>query len=169
VPRLFLAVRPPPAAVASIAELPRPDEPGVRWVPSDQWHITLRFLGESVLEDVVTALEGVDRLPRPHVGLGPRVSRHGRSVICLPAAGLVDVASFVEVATASIGEPPDARPFNGHLTLARLRHRGACRLAGQRVTIAFDARELELVASTLSSAGARHEVVHRWTLADPIR
>jgi 2'-5' RNA ligase len=143
-------------------ELPRPAEAGVRWVPRDQWHVTLRFIGDAVVADVDDAL--VDGLrawrdPPPEVELGPRVARLGRSVICVPAAGLDELAALATGATAALGAPADPRRFQGHLTLARLRHRGACRLAGQAVQARFSVREVELVRSTLGRNGARHEVV----------
>jgi len=165
VARLFLAVRPPAEALAAVAELPRPDEPGVRWVPAEQWHITVRFLGDADPDDVIAAMPSITRLGPTPVTLGPRVSRLGRSVICLPASGLGHVASLVEALTRDLGRPPEDRPFQGHLTLARLRHRGACRLAGHHLTVLFEAREVELVASSLSDRGAQHDVIHRWPLA----
>lgn len=161
--RLFVAVRPPPEVLDVVATLPRPDEAGARWVPPAQWHITLRFFGDAdpdeaadVLRRVPGALgaaaDGIEAV------LGPAVSRLGRSVVCIPVAGLDGLAAAVRDATATIGEPVDPRPFAGHLTLARLRGRGSCGLAGTRVSARFAVREVELVASTLGSAGAVHEV-----------
>ncbi|MBW3548710.1 MAG: hypothetical protein KY452_11325, partial [Actinobacteria bacterium] len=43
--RLFVAVRPPPEVVATLATLDRPERPGLRWTPPEQWHVTLRFFG----------------------------------------------------------------------------------------------------------------------------
>ena len=168
--RLFVAVRPPAAVLDAIDALPRPDqqdEPGVRWVPRDQWHVTMRFFGEADEGEAVAALDGlVDRWPRSSIEatLGPQVSRLGRNVICLPASGLETLAALVGEATASVGPPPDPRPFRGHLTLGRLRHRGACRLTGQPMVARFPVSELELVRSRLRAEGARHEVIGRWPL-----
>ena len=39
-----------------MAALPRAEEPGVRWVDPTTWHVTLRFLGEAEVDDVVRAL-----------------------------------------------------------------------------------------------------------------
>jgi 2'-5' RNA ligase len=158
VPRLFVAVRPPPTVVDQIAVLPRPDEPGVRWVPSDQWHVTLRFLGESTVSDAAAALEAPLPVGPVEAVLGPAVSRLGRSVMCLPVRGVDALAAALTARTAGIGEPPPARPFAGHLTLARLRHRAACGLAGTPFHASFPVNEVALVRSELTDRGAVHTV-----------
>lgn len=161
--RLFIAAYPPPEVVAAIEELPRPTMAGVRWVPVDQWHLTLRFLGEVDEGAATAALALLGDQPPAQVELGPFVSRLGRDVVCLPAQGLDPLARAVAAATGAIGEPADPRPFAGHLTLARLRNRGTCGLAGERFAASFEVRELSLVRSWLTPDGATHEVlaVHR--------
>ena len=49
------------------------------------------------------------------------------TVVCVPVAGLDELAAAVPRPTAAIGEPPDPRRFAGHLTLARLRRPGRVR------------------------------------------
>jgi 2'-5' RNA ligase len=166
---LFVAVRPPADVLRALHRLPRPDQPGVRWVPPDQWHVTLRFVGDADVGALDRAL--ADRFGAPVAAptcvLGPKVSRLGRSVVCVPAAGLDELAAAVREATASLGEPPDPRPFAGHLTLARLRNRAACGLAGAAFSARFAVAEVELVSSRLGAQGARHEVVARYRLRSP--
>lgn len=166
--RLFVAVRPPAPVLARIAELPRVAETGVSWVPAEQWHVTLRFLGDADVDAVIGALEAASptlgRLPVLQAVLGPVVSKLGRQVICLPVAGLDVLAAVVGEATAALGRAVDPRPFQGHLTLARLRHRGACRLAGHPLQATFVPTEIELVSSVLGRTGARHEVVRAFPL-----
>jgi 2'-5' RNA ligase len=170
VPRLFVAVRPPPAVLARLAELPRPDEPGVRWVPPEHWHITLRFLGQAEVEPVVEAIDGASTALRglapTEAVLGPVVSRLGRQVICIPVKGLEALAAVVVDATAGLGVAADPRPFTGHLSLARLARRGACQLAGHPVQARFPVTGLELVSSVLDREGARHAVVGTVSFGD---
>ncbi len=85
--------------------------------------------------------------------VGPAVSRLGRSVLCLPVQGLDLLAHEVAELTTGIGRPPDPRPFNGHLTLARLGRRGSCRLAGHRFAARFTVDEVALVRSVTGSEG----------------
>jgi 2'-5' RNA ligase len=166
VSRLFIAVYPPIEVVDALAALPRADADGVRWVQPDQYHVTMRFLGNADEASAAAALDAAVRSIAPaHVVLGPRVSRLGRNVVCVPARGLERVADAVAVATATLGEPPDPRPFRGHVTLARLRGRAACGLAGVRFDASFDVSELQLVDSVTRPAGAEHTVVCSFPLA----
>lgn len=165
-PRLFVAVYPPVEVADRLAALPRPDEAGVRWVPREQWHVTVRFLGDADANEAAARLEGVaPTLTAATVTLGPRVSRLGRGVVCVPAQGLDAIARRVGDATADLGRPPDPRPFRGHLTLARLRHRAACGLAGAAFEATFVATELRLVRSETRPEGAVHTAVASYALA----
>jgi len=135
----------------------------VRWVPAEHWHITLRFLGEADEGEAATALAGLVS-PPAEVELGPQVRRLQRSVVCVPAHGLHDLAAAVGAQTAGLGEPPRPGAFHGHLTLARLRRGARCGLVGTPFSATFTAAEVTLVASTLGPAGARHDVVSSATL-----
>ena len=162
--RLFVAVRPPERVLDALAGLRRPDRPDVRWTTRAQWHVTLRFLGE--LADpapVVVALDGA-RLPGCDASLGPRVTSLGRDVVMVPVDGLGVLAEAVVGATAGLGRPPDARPFTGHLTLARTR-RGAPRsarraLVGEAIEARFPVTDVRLVRSHLGRDGADYEDLH---------
>lgn len=161
--RLFVAVHPPPEVLDAVAALPRPERPGVRWTTRDQWHVTLRFLGEvegpgPVADAVAAAVAG---LAPVEAVLGPRVTTLGPGVVCVPVAGLDDLAGAVVAATAGFGRPPEDRPFTGHLTVARAR-RGSGpvrRLAGAPIEGRWVASSAEVVRSHLHPAGARYETV----------
>ena len=126
--------------------------------------------GQQLMIDNWTTLndKGPDRVAptlRPaSVDLGPQVSRLGRNVVCIPARGLDELATGVIDATAGLGEPPEERPFRGHITLARLRRRAACGLTGAPFHASFDANRLHLVQSITRSEGAEHTVVRSWDL-----
>jgi 2'-5' RNA ligase len=134
----------------------------VRWVPPQQWHVTLRFLGEVDEATAVSAMSALDA-PRATAAIGPRVSRLGRDVVCLPVTGLDELAAAVLDATAGLGEPV-RRPFVGHLTLGRLRHRAACGLTGTPVDLVVPVDEVVLVRSRLTTEGAVHEQVQAVSL-----
>src|SRR4051812_28165698 len=122
--RLFLAVWPPPAVVDQIAALPRAEE-RLRWTTPDQWHVTLRFLGSVPEAEPVAAAFSAAELPSGVIAVaGPTLGRFGSRVLHIPVDGLDALASAVIAATAHLGEPPDPRPFHGHVTLARSRGRG---------------------------------------------
>ena len=169
--RLFVAVWPPAELVDQLAALPRPDVAGVRWTRPDQWHVTLRFLGRvDDVDTVVEALSGVEVAAVEAVA-GPAVGRFGQRVLHVPVDGLGPVADAVVGATAALGEPPEERPFNGHVTLARATGRGGRvdlrPLAGGPVAARWIVDELTLVSSDLHPHGARYTVVERFSLGSP--
>ena len=164
--RLFLAIWPPEAVVAALRQLPRPTEPGVRWVPPETWHVTLRFFGEADPGEITAHLEGA-RLPAAEAALGPQVARLGRSVIVVPVSGLDDLADAARAATEGVGSFDDPRPFAGHLTLARLRNRSACGVAGTPVTARFDVDEIALVASTPTQDGPTYTTLGSFPVPSP--
>jgi 2'-5' RNA ligase len=156
--RLFVAVCPPNDVLDVIGALPRPHLPGVRWTARDQWHVTLRFLGE--VEDASAARDALHDVELDGVmaTIGPRAAMLGRGVVQLPVGGLDDLAATVISATSSVGRPPEARPFRGHLTLARTKQRridtSALAMEGQ-----WPVRDVELIQSRLGRGSARYETL----------
>ena len=160
-------------------------ESDIRWVPSEQRHLTLRFfeeLPEDRVEDVRGAaaaaaagaptfcldLEGVGCFP----GRGP-----AKVVWAGCGAGreaLVHLAAALARELAGRGFPGDTRPFSPHLTLARSRNprgsfaaaaavRRSSVTAGQLGRVRVEA--LLLIRSTLGSGPPRHEVLGTFPLA----
>ena len=168
--RLFVAVWPPPAVVRALEHLERPEVPGLRWTGPEQWHVTLRFMGS--VADVDAAVAAFERVTvGPAVArLGPQTGRFGDRVLHVPVGGLEPLAAAVIAATREIGEPPDPRPFHGHITLARPRGRARVdlrRLAGAAVAGDWRVEELTLVSSTTLPGGAQYEVLRRLELYSP--
>lgn len=144
-PRLFVAVWPPPRVVDDLAALPRPSQPGVSWTKPYRLHITLRFLGECDADEAAGALRA-GMHPRATVTLGPVPERLGRSVLMLPAAGVDELAASVIETTRYIGDPPPDHPFVGHLTIARFRKRRPA-TDWPRLGETFEVTEITLVES----------------------
>ena len=167
--RLFVAVWPPSDVLDALEALDRPAAAGVRWTTRDQWHVTLRFLGRMDDADMVAA--GLGRLgagERPTALAGPLTTRLGRALVVLPVGGLDRLAAAVVDLTASMGEPPDPRPFAGHVTLGRAK-RGASSgslgpLVGAPLSASWPVAEVSLVASDLHPAGAKYSVLARFPL-----
>ena len=164
--RLFVAVEPPASLLGRLDELDRPERVGVRWSRRAQWHITLRFLGEADREAAVTALGGLTAAPTV-AELGPTVERLGDRVICVPIAGLDDLAAAVAGAMEGLGEPQEQRPFQAHLTLGRARSAGTTvPLVGTPWSASFPVDRVCLVESHLGSGPARYETVAEHQLGD---
>jgi 2'-5' RNA ligase len=162
-PRLFIAVWPPHDVVAVVAALHRDDRPGVRFVPPENWHITLRFLGDANITEVIDALRHCT-LTSTQAHLGPAVDVIAGRALVVPVEGLDSVAAQVARCTSHLGEPPRQR-FRGHLTLARLKsHVPTPDVVGAPVTCDFDVGQISLVESHLGPHGARYETIKSWTL-----
>ena len=156
--RLFVAVIPPANVLDVLATIPREPRSDVRYTTREQWHVTLRFLGDADIDEATDALHRVDA-PAVEAVLGPSVERLGRSVAMVPCAGLDSLATDVRRATAAIEHPIDARAFVGHLTIARMKNSRRCPATGFAVAASFAVTDVHLVRSHLSRDGSRYEVV----------
>jgi 2'-5' RNA ligase len=131
---------------------------GVRWADRSTWHVTLHFLGE--VADPAPVVEALSGLELPAVGadLGPAVELLGRRVVSAPITGLDGLAGTVRGAIAHLGEPPEDRPFRGHLTLARLGRSGKVHpCVGTPLDGHWTVDDMTLVRSHLGSGPARYE------------
>jgi len=178
--RLFVALEPPgplrrqlAALAAELRRLGGRAAAEVRWVPPEQIHLTLQFLGnapEERLPEVQRAVEQAAAAAAPlHLlvrGAGgfpsarrPRVLWAGVEGDLAPLAGL---ARELGRSLAPLGFPPEERPFSPHLTLGRAGE-GVPGLAGALAAVrdrdlgTWRAAEITLFRSHLSAAGARHE------------
>lgn len=162
--RLFVAVVPPAPVLERLRGLDRPADAGVRWVPEHQWHVTLRFLGDGDPSTAADALARVES-PRAFVELGPAVGRLGERVICVPVAGLDDLAAAVRAVTDDLGGLSAPEPFRGHLTLGRARADDtAVPLVGQPFSVRFVADRMVLFESRQGAGGHHHEAIASWWL-----
>ncbi len=161
--RLFVAVWPSDEVAAALAALPRPEAPGLRWTRPDQWHVTLRFLGEADPDEAAGALEGL--VAESAVAeLGPVTRLLGNRIVMVPVAGLDDLASAVVAATAEVGEPPEDRAFVGHLTLARAKEPVPPGTVGTPIVGTFPVEQVCLVRSRTLPEGAAYETMERFSL-----
>ncbi len=168
--RAFVAVWPPPDVVESLHSLHRPQLGGLRWTTPEQWHVTLRFLGEVDAEAASKAFDAIVAYGPVVAEIGPATGRFGRRILHVPVSGLDGLAAATVAATAGIGNPPESRRFAGHITLARARHPRGVELrplAGAPIAGRWVVPEVTLVASRLGAAvdgGARYDIVRRLVL-----
>ena len=173
--RLFIAVPlTEPARKEIAAGLPA--LPG-RLVPPQNWHFTLRFLGDTdqALREALTSTLGGARLgPRFKIrfdGLGafPRPKRARIIWLGLDrgARELISLAKVVEYFVRRAGFVPELRPFKPHLTLGRIEpSRSVVDMLAAQPTrrIEMLVTEVVLVRSELDGGPARHEVVQTYRL-----
>jgi RNA 2',3'-cyclic 3'-phosphodiesterase len=157
--RLFVGVWIPEDVTETLTSLPRKDQRGVRFVRPDNWHITLRFLGDAHPGDAIAALTGIAETS-PHVTLGPAVDVLDERALVVPASGLDAVAADVAERTRHVGSEPPRKRFFGHLTIARVKSNVAMpRALGTLIDASFDVAEIALIQSRLHPDGARYETI----------
>lgn len=161
-----MAVWPDAGTLDVLSALPRPVLPGVRWTRPEQWHVTLRFLGDTDAGEAAARVGAVSSgVPAVAAVMGPTCAFLGRNVLQVPVTGLDELAGAVVDATADLGRPPRPGPFHGHLTLARGRRPGDLRLlVGRAASSTWPVGEVSLVSSVPGRGGSRYDVVGRWAL-----
>ncbi len=161
--RLFVAIWPPERVLDQLSDLERPRDQGVKWVPIENLHITLRFLGDADVDEVTDRLDQV-LLPTCTAMLGPAFDLLGERSLVTPVAGVDDLAAVVQQAVRGLGTERERKRFQGHVTVARLaRHARPTRSAGRPFEASFDVDDVALVASTLADTGAVYETVATWS------
>ena len=184
--RLFVAVNLSPAAREAIQsaldDLPFKNPPW-RWVSPDNWHLTLKFLGETSaaqVESLNAALHDVARRHRAFdMTLGkfggfpnlrnPRVLFYNIEQGAVELGGLAnDVDAAVEKA---IGLERDRRRFQAHVTVARVKDALSPDIVERfpRVPALTEAvtrvDKFELMESRLARTGATYSVVKEFALS----
>ncbi len=138
-----------------------------RWVPSENLHITLRFIGEvdeTAMQDIAVAASAIRFEPfsvtlsgAGHFERRGRVSAVWLGVAADPA--LAALRDRVEGAVVRAGQPPEGRRFRPHVTVARFNgaRPGAVRhwLAANTLfrAVPFTVDSFVLFSSTLGRSG----------------
>ncbi len=162
--RLFVCLWPPEEVVSELEELHRKDQVGARFLPPENWHVTLRFVGDADPNDVAAALDTATFEPT-EVTLGPAVDIGNGSTLFVPAQGADDLARSVVAATRHLGDEAIRTRFLGHVTLARLKKRANMpRALGELVSASWRPTEVALVESTLRPDGARYDTLQTWPI-----
>jgi 2'-5' RNA ligase len=126
-PRLFTGVEIPSDIGQALSTL-RGGLPGARWINPENYHLTLRFIGDvddTVAHEVASLLGRVKRGAFDlHLdGLTSFGGRKPRAVVAnvAPAQALLEVQAEQERLMQRIGLEPEGRKYTPHVTLARLR------------------------------------------------
>ena len=176
-PRLFTAIEVPREIGERLALL-RGGLPGARWLEPDNYHVTLRFIGDI---DARTAGEIADQLARVRrvgfavafEGLETFGSRKPHAIVAraVSSPALGELQAEHERIMQRIGLPPESRKFLPHVTLARLRGTSVrdvaeyLSLRGGFVTAAFPVDRFVLFSSRDQIGGGPYLVEDTYPLA----
>ena len=174
--RLFVGIGFPPALKLQLSLL-RSGVPGAKWVDPGNFHLTLRFIGET---DEVVAADIDDALVRLRArrftlqlaGTGVFGDRPRSLWVGVERSPeLVALRDKIEQALIRAGLPPEQRKFAPHVTLARLHNPALDQLRGFLAANAqFRADPLpvegfSLIASFQTRAGSVYEDQAEYPLA----
>lgn len=173
--RMFVALELPDACRATLASLAVPIR-GVRWLPIDQLHLTLAFLGEveaGVEKRLCERLNGVQVPPfvLPIKGVGTFGGARPSVIWAGVGSGhphLYALHKHLHDASFAAGLDPELRAFHPHVTLARAKEVAAPSLRPFLREHAEDdfcllrISGFTLFSSDLGPSGARHTAeMHR--------
>ena len=181
--RLFIALSLPQTVRDDLGRLATA-LPGLRWVPSDNYHLTLRFLGEverpaaRAIDQALRAL----RMPPFELSLaGIGGFGEGRKLRSLWAGvesqpALTRLQAKVEQAVTRAGQPPQTRRFKPHVTLARRRNGAPARDKLQQFlserglyrSRPFSVERFTLFSSFLASSGSIYTPEVEYPLEGPV-
>jgi 2'-5' RNA ligase len=169
-PRLFTGLE-IPREIATELSMLRGGLSGARWIDVENYHLTLRFIGdidERTASDVYSALERVHRPPLSVTleGLATFGGDKPRAIIAKARAEapLVELQAEQERLMRRLGIPPEPRKFVPHVTLARLRAASAGAVAnylgarGYFPNRTFEANRFVLFSSRASTGGGPYVV-----------
>jgi 2'-5' RNA ligase len=134
-PRLFTALEIPPEIGQSLSLL-RGGLPGARWIDPENYHLTLRFIGDIddvLAREIALLLDKVKRKPFDlrFDRLSAFGGRRPRAVIAAvqPVTPLVELQAELDRLLRRVGLEPEGRKFTPHVTLARLRDSSSMQVA----------------------------------------
>ncbi|WP_342361100.1 RNA 2',3'-cyclic phosphodiesterase [Terrarubrum flagellatum] len=175
-PRLFTGFEVPPDVAFELSML-RGGVSGARWIDPDNYHVTLRFLGDidgATARDFAWGLDEVQGEPI-EVTIDALDSFGGDKPRALLARvklsrDLADLQYEHEKLARRVGLPPEQRKFIPHVTLARMRQASAHGVAawlGARAlfrSITFTAQRFVLFSSRESTGGGPYLVEAQYPL-----
>src|SRR5882757_744101 len=126
-PRIFTGLEIPADVAQSLAML-RGGLPGARWIDPENYHLTLRFIGDvdDLTAHEVASLLGRVRRPSLELRFGELSAFGGRRPRAVIAAlahtpALMELQAEHERLMQRVGLEPEGRKYTPHVTLARLR------------------------------------------------
>jgi 2'-5' RNA ligase len=146
-----------------------------RWVREDNYHITLRFLGEQPLA-LIRRIEGLSLIGGQDV-FSYRIGEIGRfrrnrgdilwAGISEGEDRLASLQKALDTGLSALGFPPEERPYHPHITLARdvrWETGGYARLRELGDSIPETAGGITLMESRSTGEGVRYTPLKRWML-----
>jgi RNA 2',3'-cyclic 3'-phosphodiesterase len=169
-PRLFTGLEIPSIVAESLAFM-RGGLPGARWIDRENYHITLRFIGDiddALARDIASLLGRVQRgaFELQLDGLSSFGGRKPRAVVApvKQVPQLMELQAEQERLLQRLGLEPEGRKYTPHVTLARLRDSSSRQVAeylaarGHYRSTSFRVSRFVLFSSRASVGGGPYVV-----------
>lgn len=176
-PRLFTGLEIPAALAESLSML-RGGLPGARWIDPENYHLTLRFIGDvddALAREIASLLGRVRRsgFELRFEGLSSFGGRKPRAVVASvkPLPSVMELQAEHERLMQRVGLQPEGRKFTPHVTLARLRDSSSWEVAEYLSARAgyrsppFEVSRFVLFSSRASVGGGPYVVEAAYPLA----
>jgi 2'-5' RNA ligase len=176
-PRLFAGLEIPQQVALSLSMM-RGGLPGARWIDPENYHITLRFIGDiddRLAHEIDGLFDQVKRRPfEVRFGaLSTFGGRRPRAIVVTidPVSQLVELQGELERLMQRVGLEPEGRKFTPHVTLARLRDSSSQQVAeylssrGPVFVTPFRVSRFVLFSSKASVGGGPYVVEATYPLA----
>ncbi len=179
--RVFVAINPSPEERARLAQASRALRKGgypIRWVPPENVHLTLKFLGEvaeaqlpgvcAAVDESAKGLGALEMVVR-NFGAFPNLRRPQVVWAGMQSSPALEaLQSRVEGALADLGFPRERRAFRPHLTLGRAQKRTRVSdfrgleelVAGLSYDDVYRVRGVDVMRSRLLPRGAIYDLLH---------
>ena len=177
-PRIFTALEIPREQALSLSLL-RGGLPGARWIDVENYHITLRFIGDVNFRTADEVVHWLDRIERPSfrlslAGTGHFGSKKPHSIWAgvSPSPELFALQADIDRICQRLGLKADPRKFMPHVTLARLRGAKVSDVVdylaarGNFQTLPFTVGRFVLMSSRDSVGGGPYKVEEAFDLYD---
>src|SRR5882757_3672392 len=175
-PRLFTGLEIPAEVGQTLSNL-RCDLPGARWIDPENYHVTLRFIGDIdgvSANEIASLLFRINRKPFEVKlqGLSSFGGRKPRAVVAAlePCRPLIELQAELERMMQRIGLDPEGRKFTPHVTLARLYDASSQDVAdylsvrGYFPSRAFKVERFVLFSSRASTGGGPYVIEDSYAL-----
>lgn len=177
-PRLFTGLELPDAVAGQLALL-RGGVAGARWLEPEDYHITLRFIGDidaRAARDIDETLADIRRPKAPirFECLSWFGGDKPRAIVARvkPEPALMDLQTEQERRLRRIGVEPETRKYTPHVTLARLRGAGQAGIAnylamhGALIADSFTPERFVLYSAREGSGGGPYVIEAAYPLGE---
>jgi 2'-5' RNA ligase len=188
--RIFIAFSLPKQTLDAIEDLSQEFQKKfnyeyIRWIPTENIHLTMQFLGEqnknkvdSITETIATKFSVIN-VRMNQLSIFPNINRaRGLWIEILDFGDLKHLAESIDSRLAINGFAKSKRPFHPHITIARFRSkvkRSELGKLAQNIPSSFPVpvqsvvlKKLSIFKSELHPSGAKHTVLSEYSLADDV-